>query len=162
MTDIPVIAEARRLLKIQKSMNPGFLETKLALAKDSHAWAAVYLARWLLDDAEPNIPESNDFIRRSVAIARCVMQAVQSAPPPEPISKRGRVYEPIQHRLTTGAHPSSAGGSCYAEAGGLSDEARREQARLRAGSGVFAGVRRIGKGRERCKPFSEAYPLHWK
>lgn len=162
MTDLPVVGEAHRLLKLQGTVELGFLERKIALAQDSHAWAAAYLALWLFQGKEPESEFTNEFVERSRALARTVKAAMEQAPEPEPIQVRSRYYNPVQHRLVTPVHSSSSGGACYAEAGGLSIEARREQARAREGSGQYKGPRMVRPSKERCKLFSESYPRHWK
>lgn len=169
--DIPLAAEAQRLLKLAaKFPQSPFLEVKLSQASTLHEAAGVLLAMWLRGDT---LPEQmlNDFLDKAARVAESVMNAdYREVVSIETFSLAGRndgqtrfdeVSEPIQCRLTTTTH-SVLGSATYSEAGGMSDAARRELAQQREQSGVYKGIRRLGKGPDRPKAFSEASPLHWR
>lgn len=165
--DIPLIAEATRLSRIAaKFPDESFLPAKLAQARTRHDAAAVFVAMWLQTSDWPSSEGLNAFLTASLSLAKSIMQSdyrtvvsieTFSLSKSKHQSTYGKVAEPVQSRLTTKTHDG-----CYAEAGGLSDEARQEQARVRESSGVYAGPRRVGKPREKCRPFDAKYPLHWK
>ena len=169
--DIPLIAEATRLSRIaEKFPAEPFLAAKLAQARTAHDAAACFVAMWLQTSNWPSSEGLNKFLSDGLSLAKSIMaQDYRKVVSIETFhlagsgsSKYGDVSEPIQCRLTTTSHGRSDGSSCFIEAEGLSDAARREQARVRESSGVFKGVRRVGKPREKCGQFDAKYPLHWR
>ena len=158
--DKPLVADANRLIKLVKSfpLSP-ILGGKLAQATTLHEAATVFLAHWMLYEAWPE--PMNQYQQQALSLARNVAEAddrvVISA---EVFTLAGRkdkqesTYRDfgnkVQARLTTTAH-SVEGSASFAEAGGLSDEARREQGRARADHGIYRGPRRVSSKQERVR-----------
>ncbi len=158
--DLPLMAEAVRLKNLAaKFPDSPFLAQKLAQAKSVHDAASVYLAVWLQTGNAPSMG-GNPFLDKAVQLAQSVLaldvrkvvsiETFGMTGRPDGVSRFGKVHEPVQHRVSTTAY-SLNGSAVFAEAGGLSDSARREAAKVRAGSGQYKGARRVASKSERAR-----------
>lgn len=138
--DMPLIAEVRHLLKIQRGLGgePVFLWNTLANTSDSHDFAACFLALWVYLGYYPITTTNyacNSFIRAGIAIAEMHSDKVLAHVDDKLAKVSRNIGEPIQNRLTTPVLDNGA----YSL--GMSDLAKR-MAKIDAELGGAPNVKR--------------------
>lgn len=142
--DIPLKADVRQLLKVQKALGgePEYILNLMVQVTTVHEFAAHFLALWLYLGYYPDSGTNNQknaLMVKGIELARTLyddmLVAVNTK---EEVSRNKSPYRnPLQHRLTTGV--TDGGAYCLAP----SDAARREAAAVRKldGKSEYKGAR---------------------
>ena len=134
--EIPLLAEVRHLLKVQRAIKgePEYLQNYIAASETHHDVAAGYLAVWVYLGVEPDLGSSNPGILLAVALYENIKRFVDIEVP-----MRTKLERLAAKGLTTTVMDN--GGYSL----GMSDAARREAAAQRAleGKGEYKGMRFI-------------------
>ena len=166
---LPCFAQAGELVRLTELLpNCGLIEKQMASATNPHDYAIGYLARWYMDEFEPDVPQGVGVVDSGRVLARELMKQLGEFLAGKPyegvtfgmsgygVQRKMHVELPkFFNRLTT----QTVGNSAYAI--GDAKSVAKQRREWNEKNGISYRGEKFVMPKEKCKRFDTRSPKHW-